>query len=347
MIWISSSQYYTSLERTIHLLSTSYSVFLNSETLEGKIRQHGLSLVELLLAVVIGGILLAGIDGLLGSALLTEWQIRSRNDTLQQARFAIQQMLRAVSGSQRLLIPLVENPATAWSESVRDVLAVTLDPTLDRDKDGWADANNDKDYLDNNQNGSRDAGEPERIDEDPSSDTNNDGGSGVVGIDDNDDGSVDNGRNSNDDDEDGVMEEDPVNGMDDDGDGAVDEAPLADAENDNAPGLPGVDDDLDGSTDEGLDGDNDEDGSLNEDWLDTVVFFLDGTTLMERIPSIDPADGTDYGEYALTEDVSQLRIERLVGGDGVTVLVDITLTLSPAGVEPVTVNARIRVGGAL
>ncbi len=33
MIWISSSQYYTSLERTIHLLSTSYYVFLNSETL--------------------------------------------------------------------------------------------------------------------------------------------------------------------------------------------------------------------------------------------------------------------------------------------------------------------------
>ncbi len=33
MIWISSSQYYTSLERTIHLQSTSYSVFLNSETL--------------------------------------------------------------------------------------------------------------------------------------------------------------------------------------------------------------------------------------------------------------------------------------------------------------------------
>ncbi|WP_419614921.1 hypothetical protein [Thiolapillus sp.] len=28
-----SSQYYTSLERTIHLQSTSYSVFLNSETL--------------------------------------------------------------------------------------------------------------------------------------------------------------------------------------------------------------------------------------------------------------------------------------------------------------------------
>ena len=312
-----------------------------------KTRQHGLSLVELLLAVFIAGILLAGIDGLLNSALLAQQQIDSRNDTLRQAHFAMQQMLRAVSATQRLLIPMAENTGTAWSESVRDVLAVTLDPTLDRNKDGWADANNDKDYLDSNNNGSRDVGEAERIDEDPGSDTNNDGGDGVAGIDDNGDGIVDNGRDKNDDDEDGVREEDPVNGVDDDGDGAIDEDPPADAENDNAPGQAGVDDDLDGATDEGLNGDNDEDGALNEDWLDTVVFFLAGTTLMQRIPNIDPVDGTDYGEYALAEDVSQLRIERMIGGDGVTVLVDITLTLSPAGVEPVTVNSRIRVESML
>ncbi len=114
--------------------------------------QQGLSLLEVLISVAIAGLLIAAISGMIGAALNTERGTRVQNDSLQQARFAMQSMVNAVSKSRQLLLPLGENPATAWSESQRNVLAVTLDPTLDRDKDGWADANNDKDFLDVNIN---------------------------------------------------------------------------------------------------------------------------------------------------------------------------------------------------
>ena len=310
-------------------------------------RPSGYTLLEMTLAILIAAVLILGIEGLLSSALQADKQSRSQNNTLQQARFAMQQMLRAAANARHLLIPLAENPNTAWSESLRDVLAVTLDPTLDRDQNGWADANNDQDYLDINNNKARDVQEPERIDEDPGADRSNDGAAGLIGIDDNGDGSVDNGFDQFDDDEDGASDEDPVNGLDDDADGAIDEDPPADAENDLKPGLRGVDDDYDGSVDEGSNSDNDEDNSTDEDWLDSVVFFLNGTTLMQRIPNLNPIDGTDYGEYPIAENVTQFQVSRIIGGDGITTLVDISLTLSPPGAEPVTLATRIRVGKGL
>ncbi|MEH6503308.1 MAG: prepilin-type N-terminal cleavage/methylation domain-containing protein [Cycloclasticus sp.] len=308
--------------------------------------QTGLSLIELLVAVAIAGLIIAGMQGLIVMALDAEDDTRARNDGLQQARFAMQTMVNAVAGTQRLMIPLGENPATAWSESVRDVLAVTLDPTIDRNNDGWADANNDKDYLDINNNGVRDIGERERIDEDVSHDMTNDGVSGIIGIDDNNNGEVDE-SNVNDDDEDGAPNEDEQGNGDEDGDGTEDEDLSFDMSNDNAPGFLGVDDDYDGTVDEGNNDDDDEDGLRSEDWLDPVVFFLNGTTLMQRIPNIDPVDGTDYTEYPIADNITQLQIERVLGNDGSTVLVDITLQISPPTVEPINLNTRVRVGGRL
>lgn len=314
-------------------------------------KSHGYSLLELTLALSVAAILILGINGLLNSALQAVRLSHSQNNALQQARFAMQQMVQAVAGSQRLMIPLGENPATAWSESVRDVLAVTLNPTLDRDKDGWADANNDEDFLDINNNTLRDNGEPERIDEDLRANNTNDNAPGIVGIDDNGDGTADNSAAADpnrDNDEDGSQVEDPINGIDDDNDGSVDEDITRDMNNDSAPGIAGVDDDYDGLTDEGGDNnDDDEDGLIREDWLDPVVFFLNGTTLMQRIPNINPIDGRDYGEYVIAENVSQFQVSRLSGGDTVSILVDITLTLSPPDTDPVTLNTQIRVGARL
>lgn len=68
---------------------------------------------------------------------------------------------------------------------------------------------------------------------------------------------------------------------------------------------------------------------------------------MQRIPNLNPVDGNDYGEYAIAENVSQFRIERIVGGDGKTVLVDLTLELTPPNASPVSLNTRIRLGGML
>ena len=108
----------------------------------------------MLIAAVIAGFFMKALTDVVNTALDTGQSTHQQNDNLQQARFALQRMTRAASKSRALRIPLAENAATAWSESVRNALAVGLDPTLDRDKDGWADANNDRDYLDVNKNGS-------------------------------------------------------------------------------------------------------------------------------------------------------------------------------------------------
>ncbi len=312
----------------------------------------GFSLIELLFVLAISGLLLAGMQGMIGTVLKTEDAIGLRNDSLQQARYAMQQMLNAVRKTRRLMLPLGENPATAWSESVRDVLAVTLDPSLDRDKDDWADGNNDKDFLDLNNNGTRNAGEPERIDEDPGGDLSWDLAAGIIGIDDDGDGLIDEehtgtGPLGEDDDEDGTANEDGWENGDEDGDGSLDEDPKKQMNSDGLPGIGGVDDDGDGTVDEGDKNDDDEDGAVNEDWFDPVVFHLNGSTLLQRIPDINPVDGTDYTEYPIAENVSDFVVKRIPGNNGSTVLVDISLTLSPPGGEPVTLNSRVRVGSGL
>ena len=312
-------------------------------------KQRGLSLIEVLIASVIAGLLIKALSDVVNTAVDSGQTVHIQNDALQQARFALERITRAVSKSRQLRLPLAENRTTAWSESVRNVLAVTLDPTLDRNKDGWADANNDKDFLDVNKNGSRDAGEPERIDEDTNFDNNNDGAPGIKGIDDNNDGIAESLLSLNDNDEDGTSIEDSINGMDDDtvADGSIDEDLNRDMNNDTAPGISGVDDDYDGTTDEGKIDDDDEDGLTNEDWIDEQVFYLSGTTLLERLPNFGAIDGTAYTEFPLVENVSQFRVERILGANGRTVLVDVTLTLSPPGGAAVSLNTRMALASGL
>jgi len=309
-------------------------------------REQGFTLLEILIALAIATVLIAAISGVINTALTAQTSTKAQHDNLQQARFAMQRMVNAVRQSKQLLIPLNENASTAWSESVRNVLAVSLEPTLDNNKDGWADANNDKDFLDVNKNGSRDAGEPERIDEDVNKDSSNDGASGIIGIDDDGDGSIDE-SSAIDNDEDGQQNEDLVNGLDDDGDGNIDEDPDQDMTGDGKAGVGDVDDDFDGQIDENPVNDNDEDGVPGEDWLDPHVFYLNGTTLMERLPTILPANGASYNEYAIADHVSQFRVERIIASNAASTLVDITLTITPAQGNPVTLNTRIAVSGGL
>jgi prepilin-type N-terminal cleavage/methylation domain-containing protein len=309
-------------------------------------RQRGLSLIELLIAVTLAGILIAGMQGLVGLALNAESSTRARNDSLQQGRFAMRLMVKSVRMTRRLMIPLGENPNTVYSESERDVLAVTMDPTLDRDKDGWADANNDKDYLDINNNGNRDAGEPERVDEDTQGDMTNDNKSGIILIDDDGDGNVDESPVS-DDDEDSLFNEDKLDGIDNDNDGSIDEDMGHSMRESGASGILGFDDDYDGSIDEGDGKDDDEDGSQGDDWLDPVVYFLNGTTLVQRVPNINPTDGTDYQENPIAENVKAFKVIRIPQGGGRSVLVDITLEITSANGEIVNFNTSVGVGSGL
>jgi hypothetical protein len=247
----------------------------------------------------------------------------------QEAQFAVDRVIGAVRGSRRLLVPLPEVAATAYSESQRDVLAVTLDPTLDRDGNGFADADNDRDG---------------RIDEDPSEDMTNDLESGIVGIDDDGDGSVDEDEDR-DDDEDNSNNEDHVDGIDEDGDGLVDEDVKNDVSNDGKPGLQGVDDDQDGMVDEGNNEDDDEDGVKNEDWLDAHVFRVNGGVLVERLPDLSAPTGAVFTERALAAGVSNFRVSYIApAAAGLPPTLQITLTLAGAGGATATVDTRVRLG---
>jgi prepilin-type N-terminal cleavage/methylation domain-containing protein len=310
--------------------------------------QDGFTIVELLIALVIAAMLLTAMTGLIDSVFETRDDTAVRSTATRDARFAMQRMVTAVLGTERLMLPLADNPNTNWRESVREetvpaslpegdstlataVLAVTLDPTLDNDSDGFADADNDKDG---------------RVDEDLGGNFTWDGRAGIRDIDDDGDGAVDEGFASDrDDDEDGVADEDWIDGIDNDGDGAVDEDVPSDNNNDGQPGISGFDDDGDGSTDEGLNTDNDEHEPSGDDWLDPVVFYLDGTTLMERQPNLTSWWGGDFSEYPIADNVTLFRVERIPDDGRRSVLVDITLEVTLPDLDTVSLNARVRVGG--
>lgn len=315
--------------------------------------QAGYTLVEILAAVAISAVLVSGLVGVVSGALAARQDSDERNALARDARFAMERMVRAVSRSPRLLLPLADRPATNWREHVREqsippappegdstfataVLAVTQAWDVDLDSDGFPDADNDKDGS---------------IDEDLPNDNQLDWAPGIVGIDDDGDGWVDEGPGW-DDDEAGVANEDRENGNDDDGDGSVDEDTPSDRNGDGCPGICGVDDDGDGQIDEGSDDDDDEDGGEFEEWYDVVAFQLVGDTLVERTPvpwdedASGGLDGRDFVSSNLAENVSFFRVERVSQTGLRDQLVDLTLTLSTEQAT-VTVQSQVRAGGGL
>lgn len=323
------------------------------QRLDRRSRQRGFTLIELVVTVAIAGLVIASLNGIVGTTLESQRTIGERNDLVRQARFAMDRMVRAVSHSGLLLLPLADNPATSWRENVRQqtvpplppegdstkataVLAVTLPSYSDLDFDGFPDADNDRDG---------------RLDEDPMVDRNNDTSAGIFLIDDDGDGAIDEGAGP-DDDEDGYLNEDAVNGLDDDKDGSVDEDSNNDVQGDGCPGICMVDDDNDGNTDEGSGNDDDEDGKVGEDWYDALVFYLDNGTLKERLPvpwdedGMDGITGRDVLISDLADNVTALRFERLASGSR-NYLVEISIELTGPNGQMVSLTTRVRVGGAL
>ncbi len=281
------------------------------------------------MATAITAMLLLAMSGLVSSASKAYALKLSRNELNQQVQFTMQRMISAARGTERLLLPLANRSDTAWNEAVRDLFAVTLDPTIDRNADGIADADNDGDG---------------RIDEDSDNDTTNDGAPGIVGIDDNNNGTIDEFTFWEDDDEDGLKEEDPINGIDDDQDGVVDEDPKDDMNNDSKSGIIGVDDDGDGLIDEAQRWDDDEDGFDNEDWLDPVVFRLQGTDLIERTPTPGATVGGQFSEHILAQNVTFFQAERF--GTPAKPLLRLTLTITDSGGESATLSTVMHVGSS-
>ncbi len=323
----------------------------------GANRQAGFTLIELLVAVTLAAMLLAATTGIVRNALDTDELVEERNTLNRDARFALQRMVQATSNSRRLLLPLADKPASNWPENIREqtvpasppvgdstfataVLAVALPKYVDLDSDGYPDADDDRDGL---------------IDEDLPNDAQHDFLPGIMLIDDDGDGQIDEG-NGYSDDESTTNNDDPLNGIDDDGDGNVDEDPASDSNGDGCPGICGVDDDGDGNIDDGSADDDDEDGGTFDDPYDPVVFYLDSDTLIERMPvpwnedgisaPDGPVDGRDFVESVVAENVTLFRVERIAGTtDPQLVLLRLQLT-GPSG-QLVGMETRVRVGGAL
>ena len=336
--------------------SAGFSCCVFPERIEGGL-QRGYTLVELLVALATAAVLLAGLGGVIGQVVATHDAAHEKSELIQQARFAMQRMVQAVQDTRLLLLPLNDVAASIWPENIREqtvpptppvgdstlataVLAVTLPAYQDLDGDGFPDADDDRDG---------------RIDEDLPDDRNYDAAPGIYLIDDDGDGSVDEGSSVYDDDEVGSIEnEDPVDGIDNDGDNNVDEDPASDNNGDGCPGICGVDDDGDGVVDEDAADDDDEDGGGNEDWYNPVVFYLDNGTLMERTPvpwdetASSGVTGRDFIVKPIAENVTRFRVERLPLAAGRHIIVVLALELaSPVTGETVSLTTRVRVGGAL
>ena len=321
-------------------------------------RQHGSAYVEILITVTIAAMIVVALMGVVNTAAETSSDLRQRNDLTRQARFAMARMVRQVGNSRRLLLPLSDNPNTNWPENIREqtvppsapigdstlataVLAFTLPASVDLDGNAVADADNDADGL---------------IDEDLGNDNNNDGFPGIYLVDDNGDGTVDVSAAAtpkDDDDEDGSSNEEVLDAIDEDGDGSVDEDIGSDMNGDANDGIAGVDDDADGAIDEGNLGDDDEDGSVDEDWYDAVVFYLVSGVLKKRTPvpwdanGDSAVNGADFIESDIAEYVTRFRVERVDNG-GTGELIDLTLELThPVSGEMVSLQTRVRLGGAL
>jgi prepilin-type N-terminal cleavage/methylation domain-containing protein len=318
-------------------------------------REGGFTLIELLVATTLAALLIVGLGGVVGQVATTRDAVQNKNELTRQARFAMDQMVSMVSHSRLLLLPLADKPLSNWREHVREetvpasppegsstrataVLAVSLPLYFDLNGDGVADADDDLDG---------------RIDEDYKSNRTHSQAPGIYLIDDDGDGQVDEGGAASDD-ESSTINDDPVNGVDDDDDNNVDEDPPADMNGDGCPGVCGVDDDGDGTIDDGSNDDDDEDGQNDEDSLNPVVFYLNGSNLMQRTPvpwdedSSGGVNGRDFIVEPIAEQVTRFRVERVAGLSGGQQLVDLSLELtSTDSGERVSLQTRVRLGGTL
>ena len=316
----------------------------------------GLTLIELLAAISMGAILVLGLSELVGHAMQSYDRSREINALTRQARFAMQRMVKAVSHTRYLQLPMNDKPLSNWAENIREETVPPTTPTDDSTKYTAVLAVALPLYIDLNQDGVPDADDDGdgQVDEDFPNDFNYDFAPGIYLIDDDGDGTVDEAVNGYSDDESSSTNDDPINGLDDDNDNNVDEDPPIDMNADGCPGLCGVDDDGDGVVDDGTADNDDEEGGDWEDWINPLVFYLDNGTLKERMPvpwdtnSSGGVNGQDFISSDLAENVTRMRVERIPQGDDRQQRVDLTLELTgPVTGEVVSLQTQVRVGGAL
>lgn len=252
--------------------------------------EKGVSLLELLVVLLILSIIVGGLNEMLAGGLKSSMESRGKTKLINDIDYATDRIINATRGTGYVLIPLNAKP-------VRDILAIGA--MVDNDNDG-------------------------AVDEDWSSDLGNNGMPGLGGFDDDGDGLIDeNGGGMKwDDDEDLKQNEDkPKNGLDDDGDGNYDEEFWSDINGDGCAGICLVNDDNDIDLDEGGLNNDDEDNMVDEDPVDPLIFYVKNGALYEKRILWNPNNNTnDITDSKLIDNVSQFRIERLMGQNGKTLL---------------------------
>lgn len=208
-----------------------------------RLDERGLSLIELLTAITIFAIIAVGATGLLSAALDSSSYGEKRYGLYRESLIIMERLTGRVRRCTFLLIPNAHTPT-------RDILAVSgfhnddgdnyfddsLFPRIDEDPqddinddgesgidgidddgDGSIDEESSMDDDEDNANdedpldGVDNDGDG-NVDEDMPDDINGDNEAGIAGIDDDGDGSIDEGQ-TNDDDEDGSRDEDPLNAI--------------------------------------------------------------------------------------------------------------------------------------
>jgi prepilin-type N-terminal cleavage/methylation domain-containing protein len=122
--------------------------------------RRGFTYVEMMLALAIAALLIAGLSGVVSQALQSQDAVSETNKLTREARFAMRQMVDNTSRSRKLLLPQRDKAASNWPENIREqtippsapiggsllasaVLAITLPTDFDLDGNGIADADND------------------------------------------------------------------------------------------------------------------------------------------------------------------------------------------------------------
>ena len=271
---------------------------------------EGVTLIELLVVVFIMSLIVGGLAEMLSGGLKASRENRIKTGLIEDANYAMNRIIDATRETNWVFIP-------GNAEPVRNILAISA--VVDNDNDGV-------------------------VDEDWGADIGNDGQPGIAGIDDDGDGSIDEGGMAmkNDNDEDGAIAEDtPKNGLDDDGDGNYDEEFRADMNGDGCPGICFRDDDGDGSVDEGNINDDDEDGLVDEDPIDPLIYYVKNGSLYEKKIIWNPTTSSnDITENKLIDNVTQFTIERLLGVNGKT-LIKVTIGISSGRESSVTLESEI------
>ena len=259
--------------------------------------EEGLTLVELLMAIAIFGLIAAGATTLLSASLGAQAQGETSYKLYQEGLIIMERLTGEVKTTTLLHIPNNQTPT-------RTILAFSDNTNEDGDN-----------YF-------GDALFP-RFDEDTDNQLFDDG-FGIPGLDDDGNGTVDDGFAKDDEDEDGVVDEEILDGLDNDGDGNIDEDLGSDSNGDSEPGISGMDDDGDLDVDEGNIEDDDEDGVRDEDSPNLILYSFDApnTTLYKITP--DPDSGMTGAVYAtISERVTFFQATYL---DPDKILIELTLT---------------------